>query len=317
LDDRERRAEAGDGARSLPARGAFSGPLPNFIIIGAMKCGTSTLHEQLARQPGIFMSEPKEPNYFSNDEIYGRGERWYGGLFAASAGASLRGESSTHYTKLPTYPKTVERMRALLPDLKLIYVMRHPVDRLVSHYIHEWSQRVIDVPIERAAEKHDELVEYGCYWKQLQPFFATYGQVNVLPVFLEHMQREPQAALERVCRFLGYAGEPKWCDDVARQNVSAERLRLGPLGRRLFEDPVLTRIRRAIVPSGWRNTIKARLTMSARPELSQACRARLEARFDQDLARVGRALGTELRCATFKARAAERPLEWAVSANTV
>jgi hypothetical protein len=317
LDDRERRAEAGIGEARLPAHGAFTGPLPNFIIIGAMKCGTSTLHEQLARQPGIFMSEPKEPNYFSNDEIYRRGERWYRELFAASAGAMLRGESSTHYTKLPTYPKTVERMRALLPDLKLIYVMRHPVDRLVSHYIHEWSQRVIDAPIERAVEEHDELVEYGCYWKQLQPFIGYYGQGNVLPVFLEHMQREPQTALERVCRFLGYTGAPKWCDDVARQNVSAERLRLGPLGRRLFADPVLARIRRAIVPPAWRNAIKARLTMSARPELTQDCRARLEARFDQDLAPLGMALGTELTCATFKARVAERPLEWAVGASTV
>lgn len=314
MDDRERRAETGIAETGLAAHGGFAGPLPNFIIIGAMKCGTSTLHEQLARQSGIFMTEPKEPNYFSNDEIYGSGERWYKGLFAASAGAILRGESSTHYTKLPTYPKTVERMRALLPDLKLIYVMRHPVDRLVSHYIHEWSMRVIDVPIERAVEKHDELVEYGCYWKQLQPFFASYGQSNVLPVFLEHMQREPQAALERVCRFLGYAGAPKWREDVARRNVSAERLRLNPLSRALIENPVLAHIRRAIVPSGLRNAIKARLAMSTRPELSQACRAKLEARFDQDLAHLGSALGTELNCATFKTRVAERPLEWSVGA---
>ena len=55
---------------------------PHFIIIGGMKCATSTLHDQLAAQPGFFMTEPKEPNFFSNDEIYERGLDWYTDLFA-------------------------------------------------------------------------------------------------------------------------------------------------------------------------------------------------------------------------------------------
>ena len=83
---------------------------PDFIVIGAMKSATTTLHEQLARQPGIFMSRPKEPNFFSDDAIYARGWGWYSSLFQAADLGSLRGESSTHYTKLPTFPRTVERM---------------------------------------------------------------------------------------------------------------------------------------------------------------------------------------------------------------
>ena len=58
--------------------------LPDFIVMGAMKCATSTLHEQLAAQPGFFMSKPKEPNFFSDDEIYARGLDWYRSLFAGS-----------------------------------------------------------------------------------------------------------------------------------------------------------------------------------------------------------------------------------------
>ena len=80
--------------------------MPDFLIIGAMKCATTSLHDQLAAQPGLFMSEPKEPFFFSNDEVYARGIDWYAGLFAGAAAGDLCGESSTHYTKLPSYPRT-------------------------------------------------------------------------------------------------------------------------------------------------------------------------------------------------------------------
>jgi hypothetical protein len=285
--------------------------LPNFIIIGAMKCGTSTLHEQLARQPGIFMSEPKEPNYFSNDEVYSLGQAWYSRLFSGAGSAVLRGESSTHYTKLPTYPKTLERMRSLLPRLKIIYLMRHPVDRSVSHYMHEWSMRSIDAPIDRAICANRELVEYSCYYMQLQPFLQTYGRASILPVFLEHMQREPQAELERVCRFLDYSGVPRWAKDLAPQNVTAERLRLGPIGRRLVNNPLLKLLRRTLVPQAMRSALKVHLSMGPRPQLSPRSRARVVARFDEDLRKLGRELGVDLSCATFSERVAAAPLEWA------
>jgi len=73
---------------------------PDFIIIGAMKSATSTLHEQLALQPDFFMSTPKEPFYFSDDEVFSRGREWYLNLFSNAEPNQLCGESSTHYTKL-------------------------------------------------------------------------------------------------------------------------------------------------------------------------------------------------------------------------
>lgn len=286
--------------------------LPNFLIIGAMKCGTSTLHEQLARQRGIFMSEPKEPNFFSDDEIYEGGISFYESLFARSAVAQLRGESSTHYTKLPTYPRTLERMRSLLPDLKIIYMMRHPIERLVSHYMHEVSLRFIRAPIDRAVEEHSELVDYGCYHMQLSPYLAAYGRGNVLPVFLEHMQRHPQAALEHVCDFLGYEGKPEWVDEVSRENASRERLRMGSIGRTLYENPMLTRLRRALLPQGVRDVVKDRLAMRERPRLSDATSERIALRFDYDLSQLARELDLpHLCCENFKSVVSDAPLFWA------
>ena len=118
---------------------------PDFIVVGAMKSATTTLHEQLARQPGVFMSSPKEPNFFSDDAIYARGWGWYSSLFGEAGPGVVRGESSTHYTKLPTFPRTVERMVHDLPCVKLIYVMRHPIDRLISQYVHELTAGAIRV----------------------------------------------------------------------------------------------------------------------------------------------------------------------------
>ena len=149
---------------------------PDFIVIGAMKCATSTLHEQLARQTGVFMTTPKEPNFFSDDEQHERGAEWYAHLFADADDDALAGESSTHYTKLPTYPGTIDRMAETLTDrVKFIYVMRHPFDRMLSHYVHEWTQAVISCPLDDAVDEHPELIAYSRYAMQLKPYIARFG----------------------------------------------------------------------------------------------------------------------------------------------
>jgi len=93
--------------------------LPDFMIIGAMKCATSSLYERLALQPGIMLLSSKEPNFFSNDEIFEHGIDWYKSLFGVPERMHLAGEASTHYTKLPTYRNTVERIHEHVLKLNL------------------------------------------------------------------------------------------------------------------------------------------------------------------------------------------------------
>jgi hypothetical protein len=272
--------------------GAGVSALPDFVIIGAMKCGTSTLHAQLAAQEGFFMSEPKEPNFFSNDEIYAKGEAWYRGLFAKAPESALKGESSTHYTKLPTYPKTVERLARLIPRAKLIYVMRDPVERLISHYIHEWSQGVIACPIDEAIDKHPELVAYSRYAYQLEPWIARFGREEILSVLFEKMTAEPDAELKRIGAFLGAKGEVAWKRDLEAQNVSAERIRRFPGYSLIVDNPVATALRRALVPRSLRDRVKANLQMRARPELSADRLSRLKDIFERDRGDFVRLMGT-------------------------
>lgn len=284
--------------------------LPDFIIIGAMKSATTTLQEQLVKQPGIFMCEPKEPNFFSDDQQYEQGMSWYSGLFSGASAGDLLGEASTHYTKLPTYPHCVMRLRKSLPRLQLVYVMRHPVDRLVSHYIHEWSMGNIDCEIDEAVRRHPEMIAYGQYTMQLAPFFEAYGQASVLPVFFDRLIQEPQAELERVCRFIGYQHTPLWVQDLKPANVSSERLRKFPLYELIIASTPATWLRRTLIPRDWRDWVKAKLTMRQRPVLSQEVREILEAEFDRDLQRLGTLLGKPLNCKDFKKITAAASLDW-------
>ena len=272
---------------------------PNFIIIGAMKSATSTLHQQLKKQPGFFMSEEKEPNFFSNDEIYANGLDWYSSLFADAAPGDLCGESSTHYTKLPTYPHTVARMRAALPHVKLIYMIRHPIDRLISHYLHEQLEWRMQLPIEEAVNKHPELISYSCYSMQLEPFRDTYGPDNILLIFFERFVRQGQEELERVCEFLGSQRQPRWVESLEATNVSNQRLRRSPLLDAIVDQPVLAAVRKRFVPKSWRDRVKQLWQIKQRPQLSDSTVERLEEIFDADLSRLGRLLNIELSCQRF------------------
>lgn len=255
--------------------------LPDFVIIGAMKCGTSTLASQLGAQRGIFMSTPKEPNFFSDDDVYANGPGWYHALFDAAPEGALLGEASTHYTKLPTYPETLTRLSETLEAPKLIYVIRDPVARAVSHYIHEWSQGIISSDLETALESYPELISYGQYAMQLEPWLAHYGPENLLVTSAEAMKQDPQGLLTRIGTFLNRPGL-SWQEDQAPQNVSAERIRKFPLHGLLVENPLATWLRRSLVPQSLRDRIKEARQIRDRPTFSPDSEALLRQAFTAD-----------------------------------
>ena len=262
--------------------------LPDFLIVGAMKSGTSTLQVQLAAQPGIFMTTPKEPNFFSDDPVYGQGLDWYRGLYAEAAPGDLKGEASTHYTKRPTHPHTIERMAAVLSAPRLIYVIRNPVDRAVSHYLHEWSQGVMGRDALTAFDKHPELVDYGRYAMQIAPYIDRFGAGAVYLTSLEQLKSDPEGELTRIGAHIGARQPLVWNHDLGAQNVSAARVRRLPFHGLLVENPIARTLRRTLVPKSIRTRIREARMRSDRPDLPPALHRRLEAAFLQDRAALAR-----------------------------
>lgn len=285
--------------------------VPNFIIIGAMKSATSTLQKQLVMQPGIFMTDPKEPNFFSDDDVYAQGAQWYSQLYNDAASGDLLGEASTHYTKLPTYPNTIDRMVEYCgKDLKLIYVMRNPVDRLISHYIHEWSMGVITTDINTSIQTNPELISYSKYAYQLAPYMQAFGKSNILPVFYERLINHPQEQLDRVCRFIGYQAAPAWVDSHSQLNASAERVKPFKGYDLLVESPIATSLRRILVPKFLRTVIRKSLSMQERPSLEQEVLDHIKLQLNEDLAELGNLLGIHVDCDTFNSLSEKPSYEW-------
>lgn len=275
-----------------------------------MKSATSTLQDQLIQQPDIFMCEPKEPNFFSDNEQYEKGTEWYSGLFDEFPEKSLLGEASTHYTKLPTYPETVARINKDLSGTRFIYVMRHPIDRLVSHYIHEWSMGNYKCDINEAITQYPELVAYSCYSMQLFPYFETFGMDKVLPVFFDRLIKNSQSELERVCKFIDYKEAPIWKNDLKAKNISSKRIRRFPLYDLLIESRIAEIIRRSLIPKQLRNFVKSKLRMQDRPVISEINIAKLEDIFNKDLAILGKWLAKDINCHNFKEITLLESLEW-------
>lgn len=256
---------------------------PDFIVIGAMKSGTSTLAAQLGAQDSIFVTDPKEPNYFSDDDVFAQGEDWYASLFRGADENDLRGEASTHYTKLPTHPKTLARLTTGCQATRFIYLIRNPIDRAVSHFIHEWSQGVIpkDITIDEALDILPEMIAYGQYGMQMEAWLTHFDRYQIHIETLEAMKRGPQDVLRRVGKFLG-RDDLNWKADLGQENVSAERLRLGPLDRWLINSAPATWLRQTIVPQTARDWVKSKRRMTNRPAFSANAISKLEHIFAAD-----------------------------------
>ncbi len=259
---------------------------PDFVIIGAMKCGTTTLAAQLGAQAGIFMTEPKEPAFFSHDEVFARGAPWYQSLYEAAGTDDIKGEASTEYTKLPTYPKSVERLHAFAPAARLIYITRDPCARIVSHYMHLWRDGVVPRDINRAVREFPEFIEYSKYEAQLAPWIERFGEEAVLVLRMEDMAARPQEVLEAAARHIGFDGQVSWRDDLDRMNPGVGHLRSFPLKRALVDNPLMETLRRKLVPKSARLKIRQLLglELTEKPELSEETRAFIASELEKPIA---------------------------------
>jgi hypothetical protein len=181
--------------------------LPNLLIIGAQKCGTSSLHEYLRLHPEVFMSSQKELNFFAGPGWnWGQGREWYEAQFRGGETASVRGESSPSYSMHPWVPGVPERIHGVVPDAKLVYLVRDPIERMISQYAHYSSRGYTRQPISELFSldrfEESDYVLFSRYAMQLDEYLRHFPPSRILVLAQEDLHRDRAETLRKVFRFL-------------------------------------------------------------------------------------------------------------------
>ncbi len=181
------------------------GALPTFIVIGAMKSGTSSLHRYLDAHPDIFMSAPKEPRYFADGPgaNFDRGLDWYRSLFVPGAHLKVRGESSTHYTKAPLWSGVPERMARVIPDVWMVYVLRDPIDRIRSMFAFLVWRDNEQRPFEQVVIEDSRYVDWSLYAFQLELYFEHFDRSQILVLWSDDLKHRREHTVGRILSFIG------------------------------------------------------------------------------------------------------------------
>ena len=179
-----------------------AGALPNLIVIGAQKCGTSVLHYYLSLHPEVSMSKPKELNFFIEERNWPRGIDWYKSQFDADA--RVRGEASPNYTAFPQHQGVPERMASVVPDAKLIYMVRDPLERIAAHWVHNYAKRREKGTLaETLVHPNTSYVTRSKYAMQLERFLEHYPKEQVLVFQQSELRHKRMETLRRVFDFVG------------------------------------------------------------------------------------------------------------------
>lgn len=196
---------------------------PTFIVIGAMKCATSTVCAYLEDHPDVFMIAGGEPNYFSHEDKWQRGAEWYLEGFRGAGDHAAIGEGSNDYSNLARYPESARRMAVFNPAMKIIYMVRHPIARIRSDYIQRRTDSGDDYPpsIDEAVRTRPEhFIDRSLYWETLSAYRAVFDDSQIFIGFMEDLSRDRDAFFRQLTAFLGVAPAPAPRGHV---NPSAEK----------------------------------------------------------------------------------------------
>ncbi|RLJ36212.1 sulfotransferase domain-containing protein [Litoreibacter meonggei] len=275
--------------------------LPDFIIIGAAKAGTTSLYAMLEQHDDIFLPKIKEPEFFARDDLYERGLETYAQAFAPAGEEQITGEASTLYSLSPLFPDTAARMKAAVPQVKLIYVMRHPVERAYSYYVQlvkNYQNSSGDTGVNRSFEEfalpkahaqaaprdqafshHDthlpdtpELCLAGSdYVTQIEAYLAHFPREQILFLTQEDLRRDRVGTMRQITEFLGVSplSDPVLSGGAAARNVSAtyfedrgKRAALRGIAKRL--GPLWTL--RKLLPAKLRHGLRGQALNRVNPE---------------------------------------------------
>lgn len=282
--------------------------MPNFLILGAAKAGTTSLHYYLAQHPEIYMSRVKEPRFFAleaeklnfqnpdnlinYDSITDLKE--YQKLFANVSTETAIGEASPLYLYSS---KAVERIKHYIPQAKLIVVLRNPVERAYSCYTHlvrEGYETLsfeagLAAESERIADNWAHLWHYrqaGYYYRQLKRYFSCFSQEQIRVYLYEDLRQDSVSLVQNVCRFLQV--EDSFIPDLTRQNVSGiPKYRV--LHNLVNRGNVARKVLQQVLPQQLRSNIAQNIrewNLQAKPTLNPNVAYQLKQQYREDIGKL-------------------------------
>jgi Sulfotransferase domain len=184
--------------------------LPTFLIIGAQKAGTTSLYRYLRDHPQVYMPKLKEPDFFVAERTWSRGLEWYEALYQDANGVAAVGEASTTYTMFPTYKGVPARIAGVLPDVRLIYLLRDPIERMRSDYLHYANppRRAKYMtkerrPVERALLEEPRYLDGSRYAMQIERYHEHFPVERLLVITSEELRHRRDAVIRRTFEFIG------------------------------------------------------------------------------------------------------------------
>jgi hypothetical protein len=177
---------------------------PNFFIIGAAKAATTSLSSMLSLHPQAGIVRGKEPHFFSYDQNFARGWAHYLQLYSHCAGKRAVGDASTSYSRIRYFPEVVGRIARHIPDAKIIYMVRHPLERMESAYIEHLCTPggQVFLSINDAVRRQPMIVDSSRYWEVFDAYRKRLGETRIKIVWFEDYVANPGAVFREVCRFL-------------------------------------------------------------------------------------------------------------------
>ncbi|HEY0624978.1 sulfotransferase [Sphingomonas sp.] len=267
-----------------------SSPLPQLIVIGAIKAATTWIAQQLRTRPDVCMPGP-EPHYFSRE--FHRGEIWYRSLFADARPGQLVAEKSADYLACPETPA---RIAALLPSVQLIAQLRNPVERAYSDYCMLFRRGQVDGDVDRhldgARAPERRFLEGGLYGRHIRRFLDYFPAEQMKVILHDEIRRDPAAVTADVLRMLGLPPDEHAAPTEQRVNDGASALL--PLALRRLPAPV----KRLAAPLRGNRLFEGARSLVARPidypPLSEDTRKRLADFYRDDIDQLARTLGRDL-----------------------
>jgi hypothetical protein len=229
--------------------------IPDFFVIGAAKSASTSLCVGLARHPEIFIPGKKELNFFSDPEKYKLGLQWYSQCFEGARREQIIGEGSISYSFQCRYPGTAKRIYEAAPHSRIIYIIRHPLEQIVSLYLQFAAAGVVRFDLSEALRRDEIHINAASYWQQISEYRQYWSDDSIKVVFFDDWKADQGAVLRCCAAFLDRSSDFRFERAVKPFAVTKGQAVDGSFLRTLRQLPFMARIRDCL-PASLRSRLK-------------------------------------------------------------